>query len=205
MSNGNNNLLALCKKRMEKQRIFHPDIDIEDTGAIVAIIMYFIAKEPSICTQKLECYLILLDRICVHRKGYHLFSWQLNEKGRIRYFRDFINSIQKQKLIYLRKNSKYYFEFVEGCADSIIAQFPLILSNVISWLNNILYVCKDMNSKEMLSRIIGTREKTNQAIARNNILKAMENNLKLYQQEQSCNNQVNEPEEIKLIRKLLGL
>ena len=206
MSNEKNNLLALCKDRMKNRRITHPDIDTEDTGAIVAIIMYFIAKEPSICMTKLECYLILLDRICVDKKKYHLFSWRLNEKGRIRDFKSFINSMKEQKLFYLRENSKYYFEFVKDNADSIIDKFPLMLSNVISWLDSILNVCKDMNSREMLSCIIGTREKTNQAIARNNILTAMANNLKLYQQEQSCDdNHGKEPEEVKLIKKLLGL
>ena len=179
-TNEKNNLLALCKDRMKNRRITHPDIDTEDTGAIVAIIMYFIAKEPSICMTKLECYLILLDRICVDKKKYHLFSWRLNEKGRIRDFKSFINSIKKQKLIYLRENSKYYFEFVKDNADSIIDKFPSMLSHVISWLDNILDVCKSMNSKEMLSMIIGTKKMTDISLACKNVFEAMNRNLQYY-------------------------
>ena len=179
-TNEKNNLLALCKDRMKNRRITHPDIDTEDTGAIVAIIMYFIAKEPSICVTKLECYLILLDRICIYKKKYHLFSWRLNEKGRIRDFKSFINSMKEQKLIYLRENSKYYFEFVKDNADSIIDKFPSMLSHVISWLDNILDVCKSMNSKEMLSMIIGTKKMTDISLACKNVFEAMNRNLQYY-------------------------
>ena len=197
-----NDLLALCKERMKNHRISHPDIDSSDTGAIIAIIMYFIAKEPSICRTKLECYILLLDRICVHKRKHHLFSWQLNEKGRIRDFKNFIDYMTKERLIYLRENSKYYFEFVKDTSDNIVGNFSLMLSNIIYWLNSILNVCKTMNSREMLSLIIGTKKETNQSIACKNIHKAMDRNLKLYQQNKLAKEQESEEQ---LVKKLLGL
>ena len=53
-----------------------------DTGVIVALILYIIAKEPTVNHTKLECYIILLNYMIKDATGIELFTWTLNSNGR---------------------------------------------------------------------------------------------------------------------------
>ena len=42
-------------------------VNHDDTGAVIALALYFIMKEPKISKKKVKCYLLLLDRICQYK------------------------------------------------------------------------------------------------------------------------------------------
>ena len=78
-------------------------IDYDDTGAIIAIIIYFIGGERSIGITKLEGYLILLDRLVMKETKQHLFYWSLTKGGHIRNFKKVIDFMIEQQLISVKK------------------------------------------------------------------------------------------------------
>ena len=79
------------------------NINIDDTGAIVAIILYFIAKEPTISRDKLEAYILLLDRIYYNQNNRqcHMFQWHLTNNGRIGRFINFEHFMIERQLLVL--------------------------------------------------------------------------------------------------------
>ena len=135
-------------------------IDYDDTGAIVAIIIYFIAREPSIGMTKLECYLICLDRLSKVETGNHLFNWRLTKSGNIRNFKKLIEFMIDKQLISRRGN--YQFNLLNSVLK--IKKFPLMLEGIQHWMNVILnkfYYVTAKDLKNMLN-ISWTQRGTNQ-------------------------------------------
>ena len=124
----------------------------DDTGAVIAVVLYFIREEHYISKIKIICYLILLDRICrrLKEKG-HIVRWDLNKTSIQKFINELIDFMKKQKLIRMNGNSTsqivIYDNGVSIFIDNII--LPNIPSNVLDWLNSILEVCKNKTGTEM--------------------------------------------------------
>ena len=139
---------------MGNYRLPHGEVrmDDEDTGVIVAIILYFIAREPSIGMTKLECYLILLDRLCETETGRHLFHWTLAKNGRIPRFKRLIDFMIDRGLI--QRRGKYQFDILENAAD-IIKQLLKILKNILKCLDTILADWGGENAQYISKTVFG--------------------------------------------------
>lgn len=136
-------------------------IDYDDTGAVVAIIIYFIAREPSIGMTKLECYLICLDRLSKGETGNHLFKWSLTKSGNIRNFKKLIDFMIDKQLISRRGN--YQFNILNSVLK--IKGFPKMLGGIQHWMNMILnkfYYITAKDLKNLLKSSVMTQKGINQ-------------------------------------------
>ena len=134
------NILGMARKFMKSYCL--PDnkvnMDNADTGVIVALILYFIAKKSNANRIKLECYTVLLDAICFMHTGKRLFDFVLNDNCKISNFKNFFQFMIDKNLLLENGNTKFYI--LNGEAPNI---FKYISSNGIfisieSWLNDIL-------------------------------------------------------------------
>ncbi len=104
-----NNFLTVARQCMSNYCL-SPDLTriyIPDTGVIVALILYFIARDHSICMTKLNGYIVLLDMKIHADTGEHLFQLDLDSTGLIRDFRMFIEHMIDKNLISRRSNHQY--------------------------------------------------------------------------------------------------
>ena len=132
----------------------HVDIANPETGAIVAIILYMIAKEPAVGRTKLECYTIFLNRIIKGATGHELFTWGLNKKGRIGYFKKIFDYMIENGLILA--NGSYQFYIMDGTGTKkIIPRLSVMLDKVLPYLNKLLEDYKNITAKEMLKKVNG--------------------------------------------------
>lgn len=111
------------------------DIAAPETGAIIAIILYLIANEPKVCRTKLECYIIMMNKLVLLRTDIELFTWRLNSKGRIANF----NAIYEHMIAcgLLLKNGSARFLLLPETAN-IIPRLPIILGNKLRMYFDVL-------------------------------------------------------------------
>lgn len=122
----------------------HPN----DTGAVVAVVLYLVMKEPKINKKKIKCYLLLLDRICQYKDRGEIFRWQLHPNFIQKFIDELIDFMKKRKLIRLNGNSKSQLVTYEVPAF-MKNVLPLIPPNVLYWLNTMLNVCKNKKGNKM--------------------------------------------------------
>ena len=121
-----------------------------DTGVIVALILYIIAKEPTVNHTKLECYIILLNYMIKDATGIELFTWQLNNRRRIGNFRKFLDYMTSHGLIKLKGRSN--LAILSG-ARNLLSKLPLILSNLLPYLSQLLTKYENYTAGAMLIEI----------------------------------------------------
>ena len=121
-----------------------------ETGVIIALILYIIAKEPTVNHTKLECYIILLNRIVKEATGTELFKWRLNSRRRIGNFRKFFDYMTDRNFIKLKGRSN--FVILDG-ARSILPKLSLILRNLLPYLSKLLNKYEGSTAGEMLKKI----------------------------------------------------
>ncbi len=121
----------------------------QETGAIVAIILYVLAKEPKAVRTKLECYIILLNKLIREETCNDLFTWKLNNKGRVSSFSKFWDYMLMSGLLLSNGRSRFY---VLGGAGKIIARLPIMLDRLLPYLNKILVNYEDYTAGEILEK-----------------------------------------------------
>ena len=126
-------------------RIVNPE-----TGIIIALILYIIAKEPTVNHTKLECYIILLNKMVNNSTGQELFTWQLNNRRRIGNFRKFLDYMTSHGLIKLKGRSN--LAILSG-ARNLLLKLPLILSNLLPYLSQLLTKYENYTAGAMLIEI----------------------------------------------------
>ena len=121
------------------------DMPEQETAAIVAIILYFLEKEPKIGITKLESYIIMLDNMCLENTGKRLFHYRLTYGPHgyyIQNFRAFLDFIEDKKILSKRREyftrKKYRIDFTphQYVSDEI---FPKML---LSWMKIIVSIWK---------------------------------------------------------------
>ncbi|MBQ7674301.1 MAG: hypothetical protein IJT36_07300 [Alphaproteobacteria bacterium] len=121
-----------------------------ETGVIVALIFYIIAKEPTVNHTKLECYVILLNRMINNATGTDLFTWKLNSRCRIGNFNKFFDYMVSKGLIQPKGRSR--FVILKGARD-ILPQLTTILRNLLPYLSRLLNEYGDDTATSMLKKI----------------------------------------------------
>ena len=120
-----------------------------DTGVIVALILYIIAKEPTVNHTKLECYIILLNYMIKDATGIELFTWTLNSRGRIGNFKKFFDYMEGRGLI----QPKGRFNFLirnSASIRSILPKLEIIFRNLLPYLSKLLNKYEDYTAGAML-------------------------------------------------------
>ena len=129
-------LLEMARALMSNYRLPHgaSSIDSEDTGAMVAIIIYFIARDSKISMSKIEYYFIILDCEIYKQFGSHLFHWTLRNSYQIRDFRKVIDFMIFQGLI-LRKGKSIR---ISTSSEEIIKNLRKMLQGILPVLEKII-------------------------------------------------------------------
>ena len=123
-----------------------------ETGVIVALILYIIAKEPTVNRTKLECYIILLKHIVRNATGSELFKWTLNRRGRISNFSRFFDYMEGMEIIKPKGRSNFVIRN-NANVKNILPRLNLILRNLLPYLINLLNKYEDSTAGEMLKEI----------------------------------------------------
>ena len=129
------------------------DIPDYDTGVIIVIIIYFIAKEYKISKTKLNGYIVLLDMKAQEETGEHLFNLSTNSSGLIRDFNLIIEHMINLKLIGPRAG--HSFNLMNNILN--IKNFPAMLSDIRAWLDEIVNDYIYMTAKQLVDLIRSRR------------------------------------------------
>ena len=123
------------------------DIQQADTGVIIGLIVYFIAREPKINRTKLEAYILLVNIICCRAYNKALIDCTLTSAGRIGCFTNLMNAMELNELISPRKHNTYPL-----CtkASWIIAHSSNIFAGIEPVLRFILDTWGHLNGKQTL-------------------------------------------------------
>ena len=116
---------------------FDINVPVSDRGAIIAIIIYFIAHEPTVDILKLAAYFLVLNKKVREKEGEYLFNCFLSDKNnsRFRKFKNFINFMVDKDFMRFT-NDKQHLGLTVKCVD-IIKRFPKILKSInplLEWL-----------------------------------------------------------------------
>ena len=130
-----------------------------ETGVIVALILYIIAKEPTVNRTKLECYIILLNRMIKNATGSELFTWTLNSRGRIGNFSKFFEYMEGKGLIRPKGRSNFVIRNSSN-ARSILPQLEMILRNLLPYLSELLTKYENSTAGAMLEKIQRQNDRT---------------------------------------------
>ena len=154
-----NNFLTVARQCMNDYCL-SPDVTriyIPDTGVIVALLLYFIAREHSICMTKLNGYIVLLDMKIHADTGEHLFQLDLDSTGLIRDFRMFIEHMINKNLISRRSNHQY--NLLRDVLN--IKKFPLMFADIYKWLNEVVNDCVFMTAQQLLEYLKSLQQNNN--------------------------------------------
>ena len=121
-----------------------------ETGAIVALILYIIAKEPTVNHTKLECYIISLNRMIKDATGVELFTWTLNRRRRIGNFSRFFGYMEGREFI--APNGRSHFVILKG-ASNILPRLTTMFRNLMPYLSRLLNKYEDDTATAMLKKI----------------------------------------------------
>lgn len=116
----------------------------------MAIILYLIAKEPYADREKLECYVIILDKMVHEDTRQNLFHWRRNNKGLVSGFWKIFERMVDKKL--LEENGSAQF-FILTDAVRIIQELPIILSDLLPYLDKVLSYYNNYAIRELLKKI----------------------------------------------------
>ena len=131
-----------------------------ESAAIVAIILYFIEKDPSLGITKLQHYIIMLDTICFQEQRERLFGYRLLEGYHglyIRNFRDFLDFLQSKGLVQIQK--KHYDEerFKYVYTPEYHIEPGIIPEPLLTWMHYVLSTWRgvgaDQTKREIESQI----------------------------------------------------
>ncbi len=143
--------VSLRAQKMLKDYCLHygqvRDIQQADTGVIIGLIVYFIAREPKINRTKLEAYILLLNIICCKAYNKAFIDCTLTSAGRIGCFTNLMNAMEFNELISPRKHNTYPL-----CtkASWIIANSSKIFAGIEPSLHFILDTWGHKNGKQTL-------------------------------------------------------
>lgn len=124
-----------------------------DTGIIVALILYIIAREPTVNHTKLECYIILLNRMIKDATGTELFTWKLNSRGLIGNFNKFFKHMKGRELIQPNGRSNLVIRNSASVRSILPRLETIILRNLIPYLSKLLTKYENYTAKAMLEEI----------------------------------------------------
>lgn len=134
------------------------DMPVQETGAIVAVILYLINAEPKIGITKLEYYIILLDKMCYQETGQRLFNYRLTYGPYgyfIQNFRAFLDFLEDKEIISKRRDyyarRKYRIDFKTRHEVSE-EMFPEQMRN---WIRQILFTWKGAGADHTKRGILG--------------------------------------------------
>ena len=149
-----NNILRRLHDAMQGYRLPRGvvNINIDDTGAIIAIILYFIAKEPTISRDKLEAYILLLDKIYYYQdnRHEHMFQWHLTDKGRIGRFINFEHFMIERQLLVLDSSNGGRYR-ISNIAGILMKTHNQMYSNIVNRLDSILGFGLGKSAKEIFA------------------------------------------------------
>ena len=175
------NLIGMASKHMSEYCLSEVEanqvgISVPDTGVIVLIILFFIDKEPTISSTKLEYYLLLLDMKCFETRKITLFNWQLKGK-RINNFKNVIMlHMIKKELI--SSKGRHSFQMTEK--GQKIGQNFAMLANITYMLDEILSEWRTSTATSMKTAIIGKKRNPSYVKALENTRIAMDNSWERY-------------------------
>lgn len=121
-----------------------------ETGAIMTIILYFIAKEPKATRTKLECYVILLDKLVKEKTGQGLFHWRRNRKGLVSGFWRIFEHMTDKELVSKNGYSRF---FILTETATIIQRLPLMLQELVPYMEHLLMSYDYYTAEEMQTLI----------------------------------------------------
>ena len=133
------------------------DIPDYDTGVIIVIIIYFIARDHSLCMTKLNGYIALLDMQIKADTGEHLFRLNTDSRGLIRDFRLIINHMIALNLISPRSNHQY--NLLKDVLN--IKYFPHMLLRIKMWLDKVINDYIYMTAEQLVEYIANLRNSAN--------------------------------------------
>lgn len=140
-------IFAMTAYRVSDEQV---EIANSETGAIAAIMLYIINAEPKVSRTKLECYLILLNKLIKEATGKELFSWTLNKYRRISNFKFVFKHMIECGL--LSENGSARF-FVSSKAWNIVQGLHIMLDDLLPYLDKLLARYDDYTAGEMLKEI----------------------------------------------------
>ena len=126
------------------------DIATPETGAMVAIILYIISKELKVSRTKLECYIIMTNKLVLLRIGIELFTWRLNSKGRISNFKAVCEHMTACGLLLKDGHSRF---FLLPETANIIPKLPAMLGRLHLYFNVLIRYHYSYTAREMLRYI----------------------------------------------------
>ena len=140
-------IFAMTAYRVSDKQV---EIANSETGAIAAIMLYIINAEPKVSRTKLECYLILLNKIVKEATGKELFTWTLNKYKRISNFKCIFDNMLERGL--LSENGSARF-FIPRVGWNVVQGLPIMLDNLLPYLDKLLARYDDYTAGEMLKEI----------------------------------------------------
>lgn len=140
-------IFAMSAYRVSDEQV---NIANPETGAIAAIMLYIINAEPKVSRTKLECYLILLDRLVKEATGKKLFTWTLNKYKRISNFKCIFDNMLERGL--LSENGSARF-FIPRVGWNIVQGLHIMLDDMLPYLDKLLARYDDYTAGEMLKEI----------------------------------------------------
>ena len=121
-----------------------------ETGVVVAVILYILYNEPKAVRTKLECYIILLDRMVKEATGEGLFTLELNSKGRISNFKRIFDFMLKKGLLSPSGTARF---FMTELAVEIIKRLGIVLGKLVPYVEKLLVNYDYLTAGEMLTEI----------------------------------------------------
>ena len=140
-------IFAMSAYRVSDEQV---EIANSETGAIAAIMLYIINAEPKVSRTKLECYSLLLNKLVKEATGKELFTWTLNKYGRISNFKRIFEHMLERGL--LSENGSARF-FIPRVGWNIVQGLPIILDDLLPYLDKLLARYDDYTAGEMLKEI----------------------------------------------------
>lgn len=128
------------------------DIATPETEAIIAIMLYIINAEPKVSRTKLECYIILLNKLIQEATGKELFTWTLNKYRRISNFKCIFEHMIERGLL-VKNGSARFFIPRGGWRWNIVQGLPIMLDDMLPYLDKLLARYDDYTAGEMLKEI----------------------------------------------------
>lgn len=138
----------MLKYRQSKE--FRSVFDKSCVGVCFAIILYIISKELKVSRTKLECYIIMTNKLVLLSTGIELFTWRLNNKGRIPNFKAVYEHMTACGLL-LRDGYSRFFLLPETA--NIIPKLPAMLGRLHLYFTVLIRYHYSYTAREMLRYI----------------------------------------------------
>lgn len=130
------------------------NMPVEDTPAVIAIILYFLGNDEKISTTKLQYQMLLLDNMCLFEgSNDHILDWRKDMKNGIPNLEPFLEHMESKKLV---KRSKKQIILLQK--DMITeGNFHEKLKNWLLSISERLKSCNVTQTRERVKILIAER------------------------------------------------